>query len=352
MNLPNQSPEYVAEVPSNIALIKYWGKQNAELQWPANDSLSMTLSHARSITRVQINNEPCDLLVIDGRQADQNSPQFKKPLQFLQKIRTILEEEIDTSRHLSITSHNTFPQSSGIASSASGIGALTLGAVAAWTGSPSFSVLSSRGFSQERLASLARLGSGSSCRSFGGGFVLWKAGKSPEDQETISLFSREHWDLQDMILIVSREPKLISSSHGHDRAWTSPLFKNRLSEVPHRLQRLQDSIVYRDFALFGAIIEEDALEMHEVMKTSVPSLNYLLPITREILQWILHKRASSHFPAYFTLDAGPNIHLICEKASLDRLVNEVKKENWPIEIIVDEIGSGPALSLSALKHQK
>lgn len=333
--MPSQKISVIATVPSNIALVKYWGKRDPETQWPANDSLSMTLSVAKSITEAS---------VIDG-QEDRfflNDKGFAatcaaKPLNHLRRLR----RELGFSSALLIHSSNTFPTSCGIASSASGLGALTLAAIGAWTGAQSWEDLAACGYSMKRLQALARLGSGSACRSFLGGFVEWEAGPSSEAQQINLVANSEHWPLADIIVVVSAAAKPTLSSEGHLAAWTSPLFQPRLALLPERLDRVKAAIKRRDLEDLGREIEAEALDMHAVMLSSKPAANYLLPATSHFLAWLRAERLKSGLSAYFTLDAGPNPHVICERDDAAWVANRIQAEFPQFDLLVDAIGDGP-----------
>ena len=175
---------FVAEAPSNIAFLKYWGKDDAKAQWPSNDSLSMTLSHCRTRTQSVLRKDFTDFLIsFDGQILKDGSKKDK-----IQRYLSFLKDKFHFEGFLEVETENNFPTGSGVASSASGFAALTISSLAAWTGSQTFEDLNEKGFSLEKLAYLSRLGSGSSCRSFFGGYVVWEKGKSPENQEVKSFF--------------------------------------------------------------------------------------------------------------------------------------------------------------------
>lgn len=249
---------------------------------------------------------------------------------------------------LEIWTHNTFPHGCGIASSASGFAALTLAAAMAFSQSCNWQELESKGITRDLLRTLSRLGSGSACRSLDGGFVHWIKGAHPSQQQVESVFAQSHWPLSDIVCIVDRREKQVSSSAGHRTAATSPLFHLRLAGLPERTTDLISAISRRDFQAFGRIIEAEALEMHAVMMSSQPTLHYLTKKTIDVLSWIRERRMRGDLPGFFTLDAGPNIHLICERQHTDHVVQLLRRELPEIELMTDEIGSGS--SLRVLDH--
>jgi diphosphomevalonate decarboxylase len=327
-------PYFEASAPSNIAFLKYWGKCEAASQWPAGDSLSMTLSSAKTTTRAFISAADADTILVEGLTNDN-----EKALKHLNFLRI----ESGFREILRIESSNNFPSECGIASSASGFAALTIAALGAWTRSRTLSELEQHGYSRTRLAHLARQGSGSAGRSLWGGFVFWGAGDSPDTQELRPCFANEPWQLADLIVVLSDKKKAISSSEAHKAAWTSPLFPPRLAGLHERRDRMLRAIENRELPELGFLIEEEALEMHSVMMTSRPPANYWTDETSEFLVWIRNERRQGNFRAWFTIDAGPNVHLICEAADA-RIYQRRVLEKFPhYHIIFDGIGAGPSL---------
>ncbi len=202
---------YVAEVPSNIAFLKYWGKSDVEKQWPANDSFSMTLSHLCTRTTVKVWHGGYDHIISFGGKVLSPDTLFsrriRKHVDFLSK-----KFPGSSGEKLRIDTHNSFPEECGIASSASGFGALTLGVCAAWSRSETLEELEQKGFDASLLSAFARTGSGSACRSMFEGFVLWEKGPSVDKQRVTSLFSKDHWDLSDTVVLVYTASKSVSSS--------------------------------------------------------------------------------------------------------------------------------------------
>jgi diphosphomevalonate decarboxylase len=323
-----------AVAPSNIAFLKYWGKREAASQWPADDSVSMTLSSATTTTRAFFSETEDDVVSFKGAETD-----TRKALEHLQFLR----KELGFGEPLRIETANNFPMACGIASSASGFAALTIAAMAAWTRSRSFDDLAARGFSRTRLAHLARQGSGSAGRSLWGGFVHWEAGHSPATQNLRQCFTTQHWQLADLIVVLSDQKKSVSSSDAHKSAWTSPLFAPRLAGLHERRDRMFKAIEQRDLAELGPLIEEEALEMHSVMMTSHPAANFLTEETAKFLVWLRNERKHGNFRAWFTIDAGPNVHVICEAENVEAYRKKVLASFPQYQLICDKVGSGPSL---------
>jgi diphosphomevalonate decarboxylase len=336
---------YIAEVPSNIALVKYWGKRDGGAQWPANDSLSMTLSASRSRTAAMRLGSTTggggDLVRLDGRLLRVGERRAGKALGHLAQLRSLLGFEAP----LAIDTRNTFPSDCGIASSASGLGALTIAAIAAWTGAEDLEALDRHGFTRARLAALARLGSGSACRSLYGGFVRWGAGEAP-DAQTVERLDVD-WPLANVIVIISDAAKPVSSTVAHAAAWTSPLFLPRLAGLPERLRRVEAALRAKDLEALGDQLEAEALEMHAVMLSSAPSACYVGPETSRFLAWVRDRRAAGELPAWFTLDAGPNPHLICAPEAAEKVARCVSRHFDGYRLIIDGTGGGPTLTTGA-----
>lgn len=327
--------EYCATAPSNIAFLKYWGKSAEDTQWPANDSLSMTLANCVTETSA-MRADLRDHQFYFGNTLYQRSDQrWAKVYQHLDR----LSAAFGMRERLIIRSRNSFPDSCGIASSASGFMALTLAALACWNDLESFEAFESHGISRNDLAQCARMGSGSAFRSIFGGYVQWDRGPSP-DQQVVQMVEGQ-WILHDVIVLISEEAKPMSSSEAHRLAWTSPLFPVRLAGSMQRLEHMKDALVQKDMSRLGPLLEIEALEMHAVMMSSTPAVRYFGNATATFLVEVRRMRMELGIPVYFTIDAGPNVHLICEPAMLARIEAELTKSKR--RYIVDQVGSGPSL---------
>jgi diphosphomevalonate decarboxylase len=199
-----------------------------------------------------------------------------------------------------VESANNFPAGVGIASSASAFAALALAA----------SKAAGLELDEPALSRLARTGSGSACRSIPGGFVEWEPGKDDFSSYAFSLASPNHWALADCIAVVSVAHKPTGSTEGHALADTSPLQASRVQDAPRRLEICRDAILKRDFDALAKVVELDSNMMHAVMMTSKPSLIYWQPATLHIVQQVIAWR-SAGLPVCYTIDAGPNVHIIC-----------------------------------------
>ena len=296
---------------SNIAFIKYWGNRDAALRLPVNGSISMNLDDLASVTTVRFSPEyAIDQLILNG-QAQRDDP-LVRVSRHLDHIRALA----GTEQRALVVSRNNFPAGAGIASSASAFAALTVATCAALGLS----------LPERTLSHLARLGSGSASRSVPGGFTEWYVGTDDQTSYAESIAPPEHWDLVDLVAIVREEHKAVGSTGGHALAPSSPLQAARVADAPRRLNLCRQAILERDFAALAQVAEQDALMMHSVMMTSSPPLVYWQPPTLHLIQTVRRWRAEG-VPVCFTIDAGPNVHVITtaeHSASLQDALKQVE----------------------------
>jgi len=236
--------------------------------------------------------------------------------------------------HAEVVSDNNFPSGAGIASSAAAFAALAL------AGSKSAGLE----LSEAELSRLARRGSGSASRSIPGGFVEWQAGETDEDSYSFSIAPPEHWDLVDCVAVVSAGHKKTGSTEGHALAGTSPLQAARVADAPRRLDLCRRAILDRDFEAFAAVVELDSDMMHSVMMTSSPGLFYWRPASVAVMDAVREWR-SSGIPVCYTVDAGPNIHVICTREQAEDVERRVRKLPGVQDVLVAGAG-GPARIVS------
>ena len=316
-----------ARAHPNIAFIKYWGNRDSRLRLPENGSISMNLASIHTITRVVVDPElQNDRFTLN--EENQTGPAFQRVHQFLDLIRS----KISNPYFAEVTSSNNFPSSAGIASSASAFAALAVSAAAAYE----------LDLNERDLSILARMGSGSASRSIPAGFVEWYASDSHTDSYAETIAPPEHWKLWDCIAIVEKSSKKASSTAGHSLAGTSILQPARTAGASSRLDICRSAIIERDFQKLADIMELDSNLMHAVMMTSNPPLIYWQPESIHIMKEVMSWRKNGLEAAY-TLDAGPNVHVICTEENH----GEVKDllENFPgvLEVLSSPPGSGAAL---------
>jgi diphosphomevalonate decarboxylase len=280
---------------SNIALIKYWGNRDQALRLPSNSSLSMNLDALVTTTMVRFDAAlPGDEVSIDGEPVQGRAA--GRVSAHLDRVRALAGLDLPAR----VVSSNNFPAGAGLASSASAFAALTLAACAA----------AGLRLSESELSRLARRASGSACRSVPGGFVEWDACDEDECSYGRAIAPADHWDLSDVIAIIETAHKAVGSSEGHGLAASSPLHAARVEAVPEMLARCRAAVLARDLAALAPVVEQDALAMHAVMMTGMPSLLYWTPPTLAVMQAVRAWRAGG-LPVAFTVDAGPNVHCLC-----------------------------------------
>lgn len=321
--MPPQTATAIAH--PNIAFIKYWGNRDAAARIPANGSISMNLDGLETRTTVTFDPEiDSDVLVINGVSA--NPQALDRVSQFLDHVRQMAGIDLRGR----ISSENNFPMGAGIASSASAFAALALA--------------SSRAaglFLEEiELSRLARLGSGSACRSVPAGFVEWIVEDCGENSAAISIASPEHWDLVDCVAVISQAHKPVGSTEGHALADTSPLQGARMADAPRRLDLCRGAILSRDFEALAQVTELDSNMMHAVMMTSTPRLIYWAAATLSIMEDVVSWRKSG-VPVCYTIDAGPNVHVITLADQAGGVVERLKAIPGVLDVLTAPPG-GPA----------
>ena len=314
-----------ARAYGNIALIKYWGDRDPRLRLPSNASISMNL--AGLYTRTSVSFDPAfqsDALTLNGRVLKGQA--LSRVSASLSQVRLLA----GVHQYAQVTSENNFPMGAGIASSASAFAALALAASAA----------AGLALSQKQLSRLARTGSGSACRSVPGGFVEWQVGVGEEDSYAFSIAPPEHWALADCIALISQEHKDVGSRDGHVLADSSTLQAARVADTPRRLSICRRAILERDFEALAEITELDCHLMHAVMQTSAPRLVYWRPATLAVMRAVVAWRRSG-VPVFFTIDAGPNVHVLCpadEVLQVEALLRQVEG----VEEVLRALPGGPA----------
>jgi diphosphomevalonate decarboxylase len=331
--------------PSNIAIIKYWGKQG--IQIPNNASFSFTLTNAYTDTFIEFSKKSGDNIslefLFEGKEnqafADKIKAYFNKIVQYL----PILEKF-----HFKIESENSFPHSSGIASSASAMGALALCICS--IEAELFGISHDENL-REKASHLARLGSGSASRSIIPYFSTW--GKHLDIPNSSDLHATRTDGLHkifqtfhDDILIVSAKEKMVSSTAGHALMNNNVYASPRYAQANARLKDLLNIMKTDDVHAFGKIAEDEAMTLHALMMCSNPSYLLLEPGTIEMIREIRSFRKRTGLPIYFTLDAGPNIHLLYPdeaKVEAEQLIQnhllQFTEENL---VIKDKVGNGPS----------
>jgi len=332
--------------PSNIALIKYWGKHGNQL--PQNPSISFTLSNAFTETIIQY-----ESLEYDQEKSSIDFYFDGKPNEaFKLKIESFIDKNIDSipflkKLHLSIESRNSFPHSSGIASSASSMSALAL----CLTSLEQIISGSEKDNDFLRRASIiSRLASGSACRSVFGSCAQWgctNAIEGSHDDYAIPLdglhevFNNYHDD----ILIVSEDQKSVSSTAGHKLMESNVYSDARFSQAKARIPILYEALKGGDLVSMINIVESEALTLHALMMCSEPSYTLMMPNTLNIINKLRLYREKTGHPVCFTLDAGPNVHILypqgISKEVTAFIESDLKNYCQNDKVISDKVGNGP-----------
>lgn len=278
----------------------------------------MNLAELETRTRVTFDSSfPIDMFDLNGkRQNGQVLDRTLKHLNLLRGLRGI-------STHAHIMSENNFPTGAGVASSASGFAALTLATVTAL----------GLDISEIDLSRLARRGSGSACRSIPAGFTEWQKGANDLDSFAFSIAAPDHWALTDCIAIVEEENKPTGSTEGHKLASTSPIQAARVADSIRRLELCRSAIKNKDFQALSDIVELDSNLMHAVMMTSHPALFYWQPASLNIIKSVQSWRKSG-LCAAATLDAGPNVHVLCESADTENVAHRLHAMPGVKEVLI------------------
>ena len=330
--------------PSNIALIKYWGKR--PIQIPANASISFTLLNACTVTSVQYQSRRPDKDWISFSLDREPNIEFNSRIS---KYFKSLGSHMPFLKDLSfkIESSNTFPHSSGIASSASGMSALAI----ALCEIENLIVPSSRNFDFfQRASFIARLGSGSASRSVFPNMALWGHTEYINESSDDFAIPFENYNdifqsFHDDILIVSNEKKSVSSTAGHELMNSNIFATSRYNQADRNLKNLLEALKSGDLFTFGQIVEDEALTLHALMMCSNPSYILMKPATLTVIEKVREFRKNERVPVFFTLDAGPNVHILYPDsvastvtAFIDQNLLELAVDN---KIIKDRVGPGP-----------
>lgn len=332
--------------PSNIALVKYWGKKPHQL--PANPSISFTLSNCRTVTKLSYEklDKPVSEFSFDLLFEGQPKEDFKP------KVNKLFERVIDylpflKDYHFTIDTQNTFPHSSGIASSASSMAALAMNLMDL---ERRLNPQMTDDYFYEKASFLSRLGSGSACRSVRGSIVVW--GHHPDIAGSSDLYgvaypSELHpifMNVEDTILLVDRGQKQVSSTIGHELMHNHPFATARFAQANANMSRMNEILQSGDLDGFISVVEGEALTLHAMMMTSQPYFMLMKPQTLEIINRIWNYRKTTNIPVCFTLDAGANVHVLFPQHVKTQVSEFIQHELVPLcenrQFIVDQVGNG------------
>lgn len=342
--------------PSNIAIVKYWGKKNGQAQIPQNPSISFTLKNAYTKTQIMYKARTGDSknskkeapvsfsFLFDGKP----NPSFEtKVLQFLTSILPYFP--FLPHLHCDISTTNSFPHSAGIASSASGMSALAL--CLCDIESRLMATQSHPNDFFKKASFISRLGSGSACRSVYPEAALW--GALPDEDHSSNLFAiplaeRLHSNFHhfhDDILLIQQREKSVSSRAGHQLMENNPYAPVRYEQATNHCTQILSVLEAGEIDAFGLIAEQEALTLHALMMASNPPYILLKNNTLSAIEKIWHCRRTEKLPIYFTIDAGPNLHVLYPHNIADVANKFIISELAPLceenKVIFDEMGAGP-----------
>ncbi|WP_409525450.1 diphosphomevalonate decarboxylase [Nitrincola sp. MINF-07-Sa-05] len=293
--------------PSNIALCKYWGKRDRELNLPVNASLSVSLKSLGSRTRLSPIDGLADEVWLNGERQRPETMFASRVSAFIDLFRQ------HSSFSLKVETHNNIPTAAGLASSASGFAALAL----------ALNECLELQLNRQQLSVVARLGSGSACRSVFDGFVEWRMGQREDGMDSHGIPLDQQWpDLCIGLIKVDASTKAVDSRAGMQRTLeTAHLYQSWPLQAATDLSRLQQAIETQDFALLGECAEQNALSMHATMIASWPPLLYWQPDSITAMRQVWQLRQEG-LPVYFTMDAGPNLKLLFEVSAREALLEQ------------------------------
>lgn len=310
---------------SNIALVKYWGKGDEKLRLPVNSSVAISLDNLTTTTTVEfsesLEKDEVELVGVGFEEGE-----VEKVSKHLDRVR----EMAGISMRAKVVSNNSFPKAAGMASSASGFSALSVAATTA----------AGLKLSEKELSILARQGSGSASRSIPGGVSVWHAGTSSETSFAERIAYPKEWDLR-VLLVMAEDTsaKTVGSTEGMALAVTSPYFKTAVSEAEVNIDRLKAAMQKGDYEAFGKVIEDECYRLHMLCMTTSPNILYWRGMTVEVFQKLLKIRDNGIY-AFFTVDAGPHVHVVCQAKDVEPVKAALGELSGIKTIIECGIGEG------------
>ncbi|MBW6451653.1 MAG: diphosphomevalonate decarboxylase [DPANN group archaeon] len=311
---------------ANIALVKYWGKRDEKLILPQNSNVSVTLSELSTITTVEFSDDyDEDIFILDDKVT--SGKDKERVLSQLDMVREIAK----SSQKAKVVSKNNFPTAAGLASSASGSAALVMAATDAI----------GLNLDKKDLSILARRGSGSSCRSIYGGFVEWNKGEAGDGTDSYAkkIESYDYWpELRVVVGVVTLSEKEVKSRSGMKQTVeTCPFYDGWLKSVDKDILDVKEAFKNKDFSLLGKTSEHNALKMHALMIATVPSIIYWNPSTIRIMNAVKLWRENG-LESYFTIDAGPQVKLLCLEKDEQEIISRLKAVDGVIDVISCKLG--------------
>lgn len=312
---------------SDIALVKYWGKKDEQLRLPENGSVSIILEGLDTVTTVEFSKKyASDNITIQNEQIAPDSREAKRVVKQLNRVREIANSTLFAK----VVSQNTFPRGTGLSSSGSGMAALTYAAIGALE----------LDLTEREISILSRKASGTACRCACGGFVEWLDGDTSETSYSQTIFSKDHWDIRDVVAVVDEGRKKISSTQGHTTAQSSPFFEVRQARITKKIEAVKSAISKKDFTRLGTLVESEALEFHSILLTSTEPLIVWYPGTVQVMQEVQNLR-SQGIECYFTINTGFNVHVLTLPEHEERVKTALQHLPLVTNVLQAKVGEKP-----------
>jgi diphosphomevalonate decarboxylase len=310
-----------ARAHTNIALVKYWGKENEDLIIPKNSSISLTLDEFYTDTSVIFNsNLKHDSFIINGKKVDSSR---------LNAFMNVIRSKANINLFAKVESTNHVPTSAGLASSSSAYAALSAAATKA----------AGLTLNDTELSKIARRGSGSATRSIFGGFAAWNKGNNDENSYGYSIQEDVVMDIKMIAIILDDQPKKISSREGMKiSVESSPYYSSWIQQTNNDFIKIKDAIYNNDFTILGKTAELNSMRMHSLTLSADPSYLYINSDSIKVINMVKELR-QHNIECYYTMDAGPNVKIICQSLNANLIVDKLSKEFDSNQIKVS--GPGP-----------
>lgn len=318
----------------NKALVIYWGNENDMLRTPTRSSLSVTLQGINHpldyiVSLRTIGASERDKIIIDGiEDKGEIRSHFIYHLNAMRRYTGFKEK-------LEVTTRTSFPVGSGLAGSAASASALA----------EAFAGLIGKTEDTRLKSIMARRGSGSASRSVFGGFVMWQKGNSDDSSYATQLFNESHWDLRNVIAMVSSTPKKIRSIEGmklSKRTCPAEIYSEFVSVANHHIEGISTAVLERDIGKLGALYEKENYLFRQVCLKTTPPLDYWTKVTDNILNKVANLR-NDGVPAYAGTDAGPNVHVFTQPNYVERVIRTIQEAEGILDIIHCRVGKGSHL---------
>lgn len=318
----------------NKALVIYWGNENDMLRTPTRSSLSVTLQGINHpldyiVSLRTIGASERDKIIIDGiEDKGEIRSHFIYHLNAMRRYTGFKEK-------LEVTTRTSFPVGSGLAGSAASASALA----------EAFAGLIGKTKDTRLKSIMARRGSGSASRSVFGGFVMWQKGNSDDSSYATQLFNENHWDLRNVIAVVSSTPKKIRSIEGmklSKRTCPAEIYSEFVSVANHHIEGISTAVLERDIGKLGALYEKENYLFRQVCLKTTPPLDYWTKVTDNILNKVANLR-NDGVPAYAGTDAGPNVHVFTQPNYVERVIRTIQEAEGILDIIHCRVGKGSHL---------